>query len=118
MDIAATPLPKADILIVGLGPGDRGSITQDAFKALHGGKVFLRTRIHPTVQQLLNQNWNSFDYLYEQSESFMELYQAITWAIINAAKEAKSKGQHIVYAVPGNPYIGEATTRLIQYTAE
>ncbi len=118
MDIAATPLPKADILIVGLGPGDRGSITQDAFKALHGGKVFLRTRIHPTVQQLLNQNWNSFDYLYEQSESFMELYQAITWAIINAAKEAKAKGHHIVYAVPGNPYIGEATTRLIQHTAE
>lgn len=118
MDIAATPLPKADILIVGLGPGDRGSITQDAFKALHGGKVFLRTRIHPTVQQLLNQNWNSFDYLYEQSESFMELYQAITWAVINAAKEAKAKGHHIVYAVPGNPYIGEATTRLIQHTAE
>ena len=118
MDIAATPLPQADILIVGLWPGDRGSITQDAFKALHGGKVFLRTRIHPTVQQLLNQNWNSFDYLYEQSESFMELYQAITWAIINAAKEAKSKGHHIVYAVPGNPYIGEATTRLIQHTAD
>ncbi|MGI8691008.1 MAG: nucleoside triphosphate pyrophosphohydrolase [Thermomicrobiales bacterium] len=118
MDIVATPLPQADILIVGLGPGDRGSITQDAFKALHGGKVFLRTRIHPTVQQLLNQNWNSFDYLYEQSESFMELYQAITWAVINAAKEAKSKGHHIVYAVPGNPYIGEATTRLIQHTAE
>ncbi len=118
MDIAATPLPKADILIVGLGPGDRGSITQDAFKALHGGKVFLRTRIHPTVQQLLNQNWNSFDYLYEQSESFMELYQAITWAVINAAKEAKAKGHHIVYAVPGNPYVGEATTRLIQHTAE
>jgi tetrapyrrole methylase family protein / MazG family protein len=118
LDIAATPLPKADILIVGLGPGDRGSITQDAFKALHGGKVFLRTRIHPTVQQLLNQNWNSFDYLYEQSESFMELYQAITWAIINAAKEAKAKGHHVVYAVPGNPYIGEATTRLIQHTAE
>ncbi len=118
MDIAPTPLPKADILIVGLGPGDRGSITQDAFKALHGGKVFLRTRIHPTVQQLLNQNWNSFDYLYEQSESFMELYQAITWAVINAAKEAKSKGHHVIYAVPGNPYIGEATTRLIQHTAE
>jgi len=118
LDIAATPLPQADILIVGLGPGDRGSITQDAFKALHGGKVFLRTRIHPTVQQLLNQNWNSFDYLYEQSESFMELYQAITWAVINAAKEAKAKGHHIVYAVPGNPYIGEATTRLIQHTAE
>jgi len=118
LDIVATPLPQADILIVGLGPGDRGSITQDAFKALHGGKVFLRTRIHPTVQQLLNQNWNSFDYLYEQSESFMELYQAITWAVINAAKEAKAKGHHIVYAVPGNPYIGEATTRLIQHTAE
>jgi len=118
LDIAATPIPQADILIVGLGPGDRGSITQDAFKAMHGGKVFLRTRIHPTVQQLLNQNWNSFDYLYEQSESFMELYQAITWAVINAAKEAKAKGHHIVYAVPGNPYIGEATTRLIQHTAE
>lgn len=118
MDIAPAPLPKADILIVGLGPGDRGSITQDAFKALHGGKVFLRTRVHPTVQQLLAQNWNSFDYLYEQSDSFMELYQAITWAIINAAKEAKAKGQHIVYAVPGNPYIGEATTRLILHTAE
>lgn len=118
MDIVQTPPPKADILIVGLGPGDRGSITQDAFRALHGGKVYLRTRIHPTVQQLLNQNWNSFDYLYEQSDSFMELYQAITWGIINAAKEAKVKGHHIVYAVPGNPYIGEATTRLIQHTAE
>ena len=118
MDIAPTPTPKADILIVGLGPGDRGSLTQDAFKALHGGKVFLRTRVHPTVQQLLSQNWHSFDYLYEQSDSFMELYQGITWAVINAAREARSKGHHIVYAVPGNPWVGEATTRLILHTAE
>jgi len=118
MDIAPSSLPKADILIVGLGPGDRGNLTQDAFRALHGGKVFLRTRVHPTVQQLLAQNWNSFDYLYEQSESFMELYQAITWAVVNAAREAKAKGHHIVYAVPGNPWIGEATTRLILHTAE
>lgn len=118
MDIAPISLPKADILIVGLGPGDRGNLTQDAFRALHGGKVFLRTRVHPTVQQLLAQNWNSFDYLYEQSESFMELYQAITWAVINAAREAKAKGHHVVYAVPGNPWIGEATTRLILHTAE
>lgn len=117
MDITPSPPPRADILIVGLGPGDRGSITQDAFKALHGGKVYLRTHVHPTVQQLLSQNWHSFDYLYEQSESFLELYQAITWAIVNAAKEAKAKGHHIVYAVPGNPYVGEATTRLIEHTA-
>jgi tetrapyrrole methylase family protein/MazG family protein len=118
LDIAPAPLPKADILIVGLGPGDRGSITQDAFKALHGGAVYLRTRIHPTVQQLLSQNWHSFDYLYEEAESFLELYQGITWSVINAAKEAKAKGHHIVYAVPGNPYVGEATTRLVQHTAE
>jgi uncharacterized protein YabN with tetrapyrrole methylase and pyrophosphatase domain len=91
LDIAATPIPQADILIVGLGPETGAASHRTPSRRCMAARS-LRTRIHPTVQQLLNQNWNSFDYLYEQSESFMELYQAITWAVINAAKEAKAKG--------------------------
>ena len=66
--------------IVGLGPGNPGSLTVDALQAMTGkAPVFLRTRVHPTVPYLITQgiSFTSFDDVYDQLEDFAAIYKEI-----------------------------------------
>ena len=104
-------LIQPDIIILGLGPGDPGLLTRRAWEIINSKtEIFLRTDQHPTVsgfpEGLII---HSFDYLYEGDIPFQEVYQGITAEIINLAK--KSPG--VVYAVPGDPFIAEATPAMI-----
>ena len=67
------------ISIVGLGPGDYSLISQGALDALStSSNVYLRTKKHPTVEQLQEKiQYTALDYFYEKEENFEEVYGEI-----------------------------------------
>ena len=105
------------IVILGLGPGDHRFLSSEAVEVLFSEKpLYLRTEIHPTVDFLKASGleYSSFDCLYEEKNSFEEVYNEIVKALIQKAKE---KGE-IVYAVPGHPWVGERTVSELICVAE
>ncbi len=108
---------KFPLQIVGLGPGDPGLITAEVWEVLNAARdVYLRTAQHPAVQGLPEHlACHAFDHLYETLEEYEAVYEAIVDELMKQAGEAGG----VVYAVPGDPVVGEATvTRLLQVAAE
>ena len=103
------------ITIIGLGPGDPGLVTRSAWEALEtAGEIYLRTSRHPTVAELPpDMTIHSFDAIYEAAEDFAEVYRQIAAEIVALG----SRPQGVLYAVPGDPTVGEATTWLIRRLA-
>lgn len=98
------------LIIVGLGPGDPGLLTRRAWDVLSGApRVFLRTRIHPTVAHLPEgPDYESFDTAYESADDFSRLYDDIAVRVVDET----AKGD-VVYAVPGDPMVAEGTVSRI-----
>ena len=103
------------ITIVGLGPGDPDLLTRAAWDALSAASdVYLRTNQHPVVTALpAHLVVHSFDAEYARADEFADVYAEITRQVIALG----SRPEGIVYAVPGDPAIGEATTWLIRAAA-
>ena len=103
------------ITVVGLGPGAFDQLTQEAVTTLsQASEVWLRTARHPVVPHLpVGPTIHSFDALYEESETFEEVYATIARQVL--ALGARAEG--VVYAVPGHPLVGEATVTQILKTA-
>ena len=95
------------ITIVGLGPGHLDQITVEALQVLKiAEKVYLRTAQHPAVAEFPKEiQWESFDDLYDSSDSFEALYESIINKILSMGKQPGG----VVYAVPGNPGVAEIT---------
>jgi tetrapyrrole methylase family protein/MazG family protein len=94
----------ARVVIVGLGPGPRNTVTQATLEAIERIKVqFVRTKRHPTAD--LMPNATSFDSLYDTLPTFEDVYGAITEAVVAAA----FKHGEVLYAVPGSPLILESS---------
>lgn len=103
----------AELLVVGLGPGDPQSLPQECWAALRRAqRVLLRTAHHPVVAELERAGigFRSFDHLYEEASSFDGLYQAMAEAVLEAVR-AEGPSGCVVYAVPGHPLVGEASVR-------
>lgn len=98
------------ITIVGLGPGDAGLITRQAWHLLSAAEtVYLRTGRHPAVQGLPpHLNLVSFDGIYESAATFAEVYEAIADEVLRLGHAGD-----ILYAVPGSPSVGETTVAKI-----
>jgi len=103
------------ITIVGLGPGDPGLLTKAAWDLLHAAEeVYVRTDQHPTLAALPQSlAIHSFDAAYCAADDFASVYQQIAAEIIRLG----SRPQGVIYAVPGDPAVGEATTWLIRELA-
>lgn len=104
------------IIIVGLGPGAAEDLTRRAWHTLtNAPRLFLRTSQHGCVPALpTTLAYESFDALYETHDRFEDVYAAIIEALMAAAR-----GGDLVYAVPGDPLVGEATTTgLLEATRE
>jgi tetrapyrrole methylase family protein/MazG family protein len=97
----------AGIIILGLGPGDPAQLTLEAWEALQtANEVYLRTSQHPTVHGLPEGlTVHSFDNFYEVEDTFTQVYQRIVSEIL--ALGQRSEG--VLYAVPGHPFVAEAT---------
>ena len=94
----------ARVVIVGLGPGPRNTVTQATLEAIERIKVqFVRTKRHPTAD--LMPKATSFDSLYDTLPTFEDVYGAITEAVVAAAL----KHGEVLYAVPGSPLILESS---------
>lgn len=100
------------ITILGLGPGHIDDLTRGAWRVLETAPtVYLRTAQHPCVPHLPKSDgtaFHSFDDVYETLEKFDEVYEAITARVLEAAQSGD-----VVYAVPGDPFVGESTTARI-----
>lgn len=97
----------AHITLLGLGPGDPALLTREAWDHLLGlEEVVLRTTRHPTVAGFpAALRVTSFDDLYEQGEKFEHVYAAIVERVLELGR----RPQGVTYAVPGHPYVAEAT---------
>lgn len=91
--------------IVGLGPGSADDLTRRAWAALESAPtVILRTAAHPCVPELPgHERFVTCDDLYEKHADFRDVYSAIVQRVLNAAGQGD-----VVYAVPGDPLMGEA----------
>jgi len=98
------------ITIVGLGPGDAGLITRQVWHLLSAADaVYLRTARHPVVAELPpHLVRHTFDGIYQSSEHFDEVYRRIAAEVLRAGSRSD-----IIYAVPGDPHIGETTVAAI-----
>lgn len=100
-----------EVTIVGLGPGSTRAITLEALEALRSSsRLFLRTRHHPVVRLLEDEGipFSTFDELYDRAADFDEVYEGIKEELLRAAVD-----DPVVYAVPGNPLVGERSVRLV-----
>lgn len=105
-------IDMAQLTIVGLGPGDPGLLTLVAWEVLsQASEVYLRTLIHPAVTHLPTEpTYHSFDDLYEGANNFVAVYEGIVTRLLSRLED----GQEVIYAVPGDPLVGEGTvTRLL-----
>ncbi len=96
-------------IILGLGPGDPGSITREAWRILEQtDEAYLRTNQHPVFPHLpKGLKTFAFDDLYDELPDFESVYQSIVERLLALA----ARDQGVVYAVPGDPTIGEATAQ-------
>lgn len=103
------------INVVGLGPGDPGSISRSAWELLTKPNVtvVLRTSRHGAVAALREAgvNFSTCDALYARESDFAAVYRRIADTVLALPGE-------VVYAVPGSPLVAEATVPLIKRGAE
>jgi len=93
--------------LLGLGPGDPGLLTRQAWAVLENSpEIYLRTRHHPVVAGLPpNLTLHSFDDYYESGDAFEEIYDRIVERILELGR----RPQGVIYAVPGHPLVAEST---------
>jgi tetrapyrrole methylase family protein/MazG family protein len=106
------------ITVVGLGSGGEDQLTLGTLKVLElSARRYVRTAEHPAVADLGRRGitFEAFDAIYERSNSFNEVYEAITRELLEAAKQ--HSGETIVYAVPGHPMVAERTVQLLRQRA-
>jgi tetrapyrrole methylase family protein/MazG family protein len=95
------------IILLGLGPGDASLLTQEAAQILESTtEIYLRTLQHPTVASFpASLQIHSFDDLYDQYPLYNDVYAHIVEQVLELGRRL----QGVVYAVPGHPYVAEAT---------
>jgi len=96
------------ITLLGLGPGDPQLLTRRAWELLEtASEVYLRTQQHPVVAGLPGGlQLHSFDDYYENGQSFEAVYQGIIARVLELGR----RPQGVIYAVPGHPFVAEATS--------
>ena len=82
-------------------------LTRQAWELLESSdEITLRTRQHPVVAGFpSNLKVHSFDDLYQQGKDFAEVYSQIVEQVLVLGRRPEG----VVYAVPGHPFVAEAT---------
>lgn len=95
------------ITLLGLGPGNPDQLTREAWDLLNSAsEIFLRTSQHPVVSAFpASLALHSFDDLYEFEENVEEVYRKIVTRILELGERPRG----VIYAVPGHPFVAEAT---------
>ncbi|HWC39270.1 MAG TPA: SAM-dependent methyltransferase, partial [Acidimicrobiales bacterium] len=99
----------ARVVVVGLGPAGPDLMTAATRRAIDGARHrYLRTARHPAAAAV--GDCRSFDHLYDETDSFEEVYAAIVEALVEAA----AVHGEVLYAVPGSPLVSERTVELLR----
>lgn len=95
------------IILLGLGPGNPELLTRQAWGLLESiPEIYLRTDQHPVVEGFPpGLQVHSFDHLYQQGDSFEAVYNQIVERVLELGNQTEG----VVYAVPGHPFLAEAT---------
>lgn len=99
------------ITVVGLGSGTLDQMPLGIYRLMKKIKpLYLRTACHPAVDELSGEGilFQSFDEVYEKHQQFAEVYEEICQTLLQ-----KAKGEDLVYAVPGHPFVAEKTVQLL-----
>ena len=100
------------ITIVGLGPGDYQRIPSEVRHLLldPDARVIVRTLEHPAARHLTGlREVESGDDLYESAETFDIVYHRLAARVVEAGLQG-----HVIFAVPGSPWVGERTPGLVR----
>ncbi|MCR4443049.1 MAG: nucleoside triphosphate pyrophosphohydrolase [Peptococcaceae bacterium] len=103
------------IIIVGLGPGALEHLSLGVWETLSAAnKIVFRTAKHPVVRELAEKGlrFTTLDHLYEQKETFDQVYEAIARHLIDELEKEPGL-KELVYGVPGHPLVGEESVRLL-----
>ncbi len=96
------------IVVGGLGPAGPELITAEVGELLiRIPRVRLRTGVHPAAEFI---SAPTFDAVYEDAETFEEVYGRIVDSLV---EEAHEHGQ-VLYLVPGSPAVAERTVELLR----
>lgn len=103
------------IVIIGLGPGDPRCLTRAAWETLKSAKeVHLRTSQHPIREHLPSDlRVTAHDRDYESQTDLIRIYESIVEGVLHAGR----KQDGVVYAVPGDPCVGELTVAMLREKA-
>ncbi|MDX2163761.1 MAG: nucleoside triphosphate pyrophosphohydrolase [bacterium] len=96
------------LTLLGLGPGHIDDLSRRAWAALEQARtIIVRTAQHPCVPLLPHSaSILACDDLYERHADFQDVYAAIVARVIDHAQRGD-----VVYAVPGDPLVAEATVQ-------
>ncbi|MFO7952812.1 MAG: nucleoside triphosphate pyrophosphohydrolase [Bacillota bacterium] len=97
------------IIVIGLGPSKTDFLSREAFKYLKGRyPVYLQKLQHPAARLIASKKKvHSFERFYKKAVSFEQANRTVSNRLIRAAK----KHGIIYYAVPGNPFLEDASTK-------
>jgi tetrapyrrole methylase family protein/MazG family protein len=98
---------RIGITLMGLGPGNPNLLTREAWELLQvSTEIYLRTTQHPTVSAFPTSLLvHSFDHIYNSADSFDTVYEHIITTILDLGNQPTG----VIYAVPGHPFVAEAT---------
>lgn len=99
-------MTRPTVVVGGLGPAGPEHLTAAVADAIARiPNRYLRTRRHPSASVVAEAH--SFDDLYEDADTFEEVYRAIAGTLVAAAHE---HGE-VLYLVPGSPLVLERSVR-------
>lgn len=105
------------LTLLGLGPGEVDDLSRRAWRTLKQAKtVIVRTSKHncvPCLPQGDDINYQYCDDLYDSIPAFEDVYKAIVERVMTAARQGD-----VVYAVPGDPLVGESTVLALMQAAK
>lgn len=108
----------ATIEVIGLGAGDIEQLPLGIYRKLRKSNelIFTRTMDHPVIAALQDEGicFHAFDEVYEQYDTFEQVYQQIVQTLIEKAKQTTT----LVYTVPGHPMLAEKTVQLLLESSE
>ena len=102
---------RPKVIIAGLGPGDPSHLTRAVWEEIKGSsEVYARIGQHPALKIIPDSvTLKTFEDYYDNAETYELLYNKISNRILELAKEKRK----LLYLVPGDPWVGETTTKLI-----
>ena len=100
-----------NLTVIGLGAGELNQLSLGTYRKLKEANfIVARTDQHAAVAELRTEGVTitSFDEIYEQHDSFLQVYEEIVNALIDMCTK-----HPVTYVVPGHPLVAERTVQLL-----